>query len=96
MSHIEEILEKPLITEKATEISERYNRYGFKVKLKANKHQIKRAIETLYDVRVLNIKTNITPGKLKRAGRLVKKTSKVKKAFVQLEEGQKIEFFKGV
>ena len=94
--YIEEILVKPLITEKATANTEKYNRYGFVVKEKANKHQIKQAVEKLYNVKVLNIKTSITAGKIKRAGKLVKKTSKVKKAFVQLEEGQKIEFFKGI
>lgn len=76
--------------------TERTNRYGFQVALKANKNQIKMAVEKLYNVKVLNVKTSINPGKLKRTGRSVKKTSKIKKAFVQLGEGQKIEFFKGV
>ena len=56
MAHIEQIIEKPLITEKASLISEKYNRYGFKVSLKANKNQIKQAVEKLYDVKVLNVK----------------------------------------
>ena len=94
--HLEEVIKKPLITEKASVGTEKYNRYAFCVEPKANKNQIKQAIEKLYDVRVLNIKTNITPGKLKRVGKGVTKSSKVKKAFVQLAEGQKIEFFKGV
>lgn len=96
MAQLEEILKKPLITEKTSIISEETNRYGFVVDLKANKNQIKDAVETLYDVKVLNVKTSILPGKMKRAGRFVKKTSKTKKAYVQLAEGQKIEFFKGV
>jgi len=96
MAHLEEIIKKPLITEKASAISEKFNRFGFKVDVKANKHQIKQAVESLYDVKVLDIKTSITPGKLKRAGKSVKKSSKIKKAYVQLEKGQKIEFFKGV
>lgn len=96
MAQLTEVLKKPLITEKTSILGEQANRYGFIVDLKANKNQIKEAIETLYDVKVLNIKTSILPGKLKRAGRFVKKSSKTKKAYVQLADGQKIEFFKGV
>ncbi len=96
MALLEDVLEKPLITEKTSIISEESNKYGFIVNLKANKNQIKTAVETLYDVKVLSVKTSILPGKMKRAGKFVKKSSKTKKAYVQLAEGQKIEFFKGV
>ncbi|MCK5073305.1 MAG: 50S ribosomal protein L23 [Bacteriovoracaceae bacterium] len=96
MTKLVDIIVKPLITEKASLITEKYNRYGFVVNLKANKNQIKLAVEKFYDVRVMDIKTSIIPGKLKRHGRSTKKTSKTKKAFVQLAQGQKIEFFKGV
>ncbi len=96
MAQLELILKSPMITEKSATMNEKQNRYGFKVDLKANKNQIKQAVEKLYDVKVLNVKTSILPGKVKRAGKSVKKTSKVKKAFVQLEQGQKIEFFKGI
>lgn len=96
MMHLEEIIEKPLITEKSSVASENFNRYGFVVNLKANKNQIKEAVEKLYNVKVLNVKTNIAPGKVKRVGKGLTKTSKTKKAYVQLSDGQKIEFFKGV
>ncbi|MDC1174374.1 50S ribosomal protein L23 [Bacteriovoracaceae bacterium] len=96
MAHLEEIIKKPLITEKTSIIGDATNRFGFMVDVKANKYQIKNAVEKLYDVKVLNVKTAIMPGKAKRAGKSVIKTSKTKKAFVQLAEGQKIEFFKGV
>ena len=96
MAHMEDILVKPLITEKASKGTEKFNRFAFIVNLKANKNQIKQAIEHLYDVKVLNVKTCIAPGKIKKAGKSVKKTTKSKKAFIQLEEGQRIEFFKGV
>lgn len=96
MAQLEEVLKKPLITEKTSIIGESSNKYGFIVDLKANKNQIKSAIETLYDVKVVSVRTSILPGKLKRAGRFVKKTSKTKKAYIELAEGQKIEFFKGV
>lgn len=94
--HLEEVIKKPLITEKSSIIGEHTNRYGFYVDLKSNKNQIKSAIESLYNVKVLNVKTSILPGKSKKTGKGVSKTSKRKKAFVQLAEGQKIEFFKGV
>ena len=96
MAQLENVLVRPLITEKASFASEKYNRFGFVVDLKANKHQIKEAVEKLYDVKVLDVKTSIAAGKPKRFGRVVKKTPKTKKAYVQLGEGQKIEFFKGV
>jgi len=96
MAHITEIIVKPLITEKTSAATDDYNRYGFVVATWANKNQIREAVEKLYDVKVLNIKTNIVPGKLKRFGTSVKKSSKTKKALIQLKEGQKIEFFKGI
>jgi large subunit ribosomal protein L23 len=96
MSDITNILVKPLITEKASKASEKYNRYGFVVATDANKNQIKEAVEKLYDVKVLKIVTNVRPGKTKRRGASTFKTTKVKNAYVQLSEGQKIEFFKGV
>jgi len=96
MALLEDVLVKPLITEKTSIISEEANKYGFVVNLKANKNQIKTAVETLYDVKVLSVKTSILPGKMKRAGKAIKKSSKTKKAYIQLAEGQKIEFFKGV
>lgn len=94
--HIQDVLLKPMITEKASAGSDKFNRFGFVVAKDANKNQIKQAVEKLYDVKVLNIKTCIMPGKIKRAGKSIKKTPSSKKAFVQLKEGQKIEFFKGV
>lgn len=96
MANLENVLKKALITEKTSAVSAKFNRYGFMVDLKSNKNQIKEAVETFYNVKVLNIKTSILPGKVKRKGKSTVKTSKTKKAFVQLKDGQKIEFFKGV
>jgi len=93
---INNILIKPLITEKVTAATEKLNKFCFVVNVKANKHQIKSAIEAFYNVKVLDIKTSILPGKLKRAGKSVKKSSKTKKALVKLGEGQEIKFFTGV
>lgn len=96
MANIQDIIVKPLLTEKTSVDTENYNRYAFMVNLKSNKNQIKNAVEKLFDVKVLNVKTSILPGKLKRVGRAVKKTGKTKKAYVQIEKGQKIEFFKDI
>lgn len=96
MAAINDVIVKPLITEKISAESEANNRYGFVVNLKANKNQIKNAVEAFYDVKVVAIRTAIIPGKVKRTAKAYKKTSSYKKALVELAQGQKIEFFKGI
>ena len=93
---LQDVILKPLITEKATAMADAENRYTFLVQLKANKNQIKQAVEEFYSVKVMNVKTSIRPGKSKRVGRFTKKTSKSKKALVQLKKGNKIKVFDGV
>ena len=94
--HLENVLLEPINTEKTQKSTEQSNRYGFKVALRANKYQIKQAVEKLYDVKVVDVKTCITAGKTKRKGRIVSKTSKTKKALVGLDQGQSIEFYKDI
>jgi large subunit ribosomal protein L23 len=94
--HLEQVLIKPMLTEKASVTTEEQNRYVFKVQPKSSKNQIKDAVEKMFDVKVVNVKTAILPGKVKRAGRKVKKTASWKKAYVQIQEGQKLELFKGI
>lgn len=96
MLGLENVLVKPLLTEKTSKETETYNRYAFVVNVKANKNHIKNAVEKYFDVKVLNVRTSVLPGKTKRAGKGFKKTAKSKKAYVQLQDGQKIEFFKGI
>jgi large subunit ribosomal protein L23 len=96
MLGLESVLVKPLLTEKTSKETETYNRYAFVVNIKANKNHIKNAVEKFFDVKVLNVRTSVLPGKTKRAGKGFKKTAKSKKAYVQLQDGQKIEFFKGI
>lgn len=96
MAHLENILIKPLLTEKLSIATENNNTYGFQVDLKSNKNQIKKAVETLYDVRVLSVRTSVLPGKVRRAGRHTFKTNKTKKAYVKIADGQSIEFYKNV
>ena len=96
MLGLENVLVKPLLTEKTSKETEAYNRYAFVVNVKANKNHIKNAVEKFFDVKVLSVRTSVLPGKTKRAGKGFKKTAKSKKAYVQLQDGQKIEFFKGI
>jgi large subunit ribosomal protein L23 len=95
-----DILIKPIVTEKMTEQGESLNRYGFYVRRKANKKQIKDAVEEMYDVKVEAINTMIYPGKKKsrftRAGVIAGKTSQLKKAIVTLSEGQEIDFYSNI
>jgi large subunit ribosomal protein L23 len=94
--HIEQVLIKPMLTEKASVGTENFNRYAFQVQPKANKNQIKEAVEKMFDVKVVNVKTAILPGKVKRTGRFTKKSASTKKAYIQIQEGQKLELFKGI
>lgn len=96
MLGLENVLIKPLLTEKTSKETEAFNRYAFVVNTKANKNQIKIAVEKFFDVKVVNVRTSVLPGKTKRAGRGHKKSASSKKAYVQLQDGQKIEFFKGI
>jgi large subunit ribosomal protein L23 len=96
MMGLENVLIKPLLTEKTSQETESFNRYTFMVNIKSNKNQIRSAVEKYFDVKVVNVRTSVLPGKTKRAGKGNKKSSSTKKAYVQLQDGQKIEFFKGI
>ena len=91
------VLIKPLITEKADQLSEKYNQYCFVVHKKANKIEIKKAIEEMYNVAVESVNTLILPAKTKnrntRSGVLKGRVSSFKKAIVMLSEGEEIDFF---
>jgi large subunit ribosomal protein L23 len=66
------------------------------VNTKSNKNQIRSAVEKFFDVKVVSVRTSVLPGKTKRAGKGMRKSSSTKKAYVQIQDGQKIEFFKGI
>ena len=91
------ILIKPIITEKATNDSELNNRYTFQVNKKANKVEIKKAVETVYGVSVEKVRTiNVRPDrktKFTKTGVQHGKTNAVKKAIVQLAEGEMIDLY---
>jgi large subunit ribosomal protein L23 len=94
------ILIKPIVTEKANAQTEDLNRYGFVVDKRANKLQIKKAIEELYDVTVASVNTMNYPGKSKkrytRTGIISGKTNSYKKAIVTLAEGDSIDFYSNI
>lgn len=96
MLRTQDIIVKPLLTEKSAVTTEKENRYAFVVNSKSNKFQIRSAVEKLFNVKVINVKTSVTAGKTKKFGATTKKLSSVKKAYVKIAEGQKIEFFQGV
>ena len=91
------ILIKPIITEKATNDSELNNRYTFQVNIKSNKVEIKKAVEKAYGVSVEKVRTiNVRPDRSTRytkAGIQHGKTNAVKKAIVQLAEGESIDLY---
>ena len=91
------VIIKPIITEKMTALSEKLNRYAFRVARDANKIEIKKAVEAAFKVKVkaVNIITR-SPQAKKRQGRKVGKIAGWKKAYVTLAAGEKIEFFEGV
>ena len=90
------IIRKVLITEKGTVLRETQNQYFFEVARDANKIDIKRAIETIFSVKVDNVRTMQLRGKVKRQGRWVGKRNDWKKAIVTLKPDQKIELFEQI
>ncbi|MFC2740773.1 50S ribosomal protein L23 [uncultured Selenomonas sp.] len=87
-----DILIRPLITEKSTQLMEE-GKYVFVVAKKANKIEIAKAVAEVFNVKVANVNTVNVSGKLKRMGRFVGKRSDYKKAIVKLVPGETIEFF---
>ena len=95
-----DIMIKPIVTEKATKLTEQLNRYTFRVSLNANKYQIKSLVEQLYGVKVVNVNTLVVRGKNKsrwtQSGLLRGKTVAYKKAFITVGEGETIDFYSNI
>ena len=89
------ILLRPLITEKSTSLAGQ-DKYVFEVDLRANKPQIREAVELAFGVTVLNVNTMVVKGKNRRFGRNVTKQPDWKKAIVTLQAGDTIELFEGI
>ncbi|UCF95082.1 MAG: 50S ribosomal protein L23 [Desulfobacterales bacterium] len=90
-----EIIKRPLITEKTNTQKELANQLSFEVDRRANRIEIKRAIESLFNVRVVAVRTMQMRGKIKRRGRILGKRPDWKKAIVTLRPGERIDFFEG-
>lgn len=92
-----DILIKPILSEKANKQSEKMNRYSFIVDKKANKLEIKKAIESFYGVQVENVNTIVVPSKAKakytKAGFIVGRKPSKKKAIVTVAEGETIDLY---
>jgi large subunit ribosomal protein L23 len=89
------IIRRPLITEKSTIQKEMNNQLAFEVDRRANKIEIKKAVERIFKVQVEEVRTKNYQGKNKRLGRTMGRRRHWKKAIVTLKPGQKIEFFEG-
>lgn len=94
------IIIKPIVTEKVTKESEVLNRFGFVVSKKANKVEIKKALEATYGVTIVSVNTiNVRPDrttKYTKSGLISGKTNAIKKAIVQVQEGETIDFYNNI
>jgi large subunit ribosomal protein L23 len=91
-----EVIQRPLITEKSNIGREEQNIVALAVNPRANKHDIRQAVEGLFDVKVLDVRTLRMPRKSRRVGKFEGRKPEWKKAIVRLAEGHSIEFFEGV
>jgi large subunit ribosomal protein L23 len=91
-----EVIQRPLLTEKGTRLREEANQYLFRVAKRATKIEIKRAIEQLFKVTVLEIRTVQVRGKVKRLGRFQGRQPSWKKAVATLKPGDSIDLYEGV
>jgi len=91
----QEVIRAPLVSEKGTLLAESANQVLFKVRPEANKVEVKKAIETLFKVKVEKVRMARYLGKVRRVGRSMGRRAEWKKAYVTLREGDKIDFFGG-
>ncbi|TNF28876.1 MAG: 50S ribosomal protein L23 [Deltaproteobacteria bacterium] len=90
------VLKRPVVTERTTELREEDHQYTFEVARDANKVQIRQAVESIFGVRVLDVRTSVVRGKIKRVKRTFGKKPNWKKAFVTVHPEDQIELFEGV
>jgi len=91
-----DIIRSPLVTEKTTLQKELYNQVTFKVDKRANRVEIKDAVEKNFNTKVKQVRTVQVKGKVKQRGRIIGKRKDWKKAIITLMPGQRIDFFEGV
>ncbi|MBW2057869.1 MAG: 50S ribosomal protein L23 [Deltaproteobacteria bacterium] len=95
MEDLYSVIKRPLITEKSSKQKELQNQYFFEVDRRANRIEIKRAVEQLFKVTVDRVNVSTVKGKVKRLGRTMGKRPDWKKAVVLLKKGDRIDFFEG-
>ena len=91
--HATQVIKRPLITEKCTWQGDHHNRYSFEVHFRASKPQIRKAIEQIYEVRVMGVATQVRKGKYLRTKFGVGKTSNWKRATIQVHPDDRIDLF---
>ncbi|HUF40634.1 MAG TPA: 50S ribosomal protein L23 [Verrucomicrobiae bacterium] len=91
----QDIIKAPLISEKGTALAETSNQVLFKVRTDANKIEVKEAVETLFKVKVVQVRMARYLGKMRRIGKNIGRRPAWKKAYVTLKEGDRIDFFGG-
>ena len=98
--NLSEVLIKPILSEKANAQQEKLRRYAFRVAKKANKLEIKKAVESFYGVTVVNVNTTVAPGKNKsrftKAGVIKGRKPSYKKAYVTVAEGDNIDLYSSI
>ena len=94
--NVHHVIRRPIVTEKSNIEREAQNVVTFAVDPRANKHDVRRAVEELFKVRVEAVRTMRQPRKSRRVGKHMGRRTEWKKAIVRLAEGQSIEFFEGV
>ena len=95
MRGLQEVIRAPLVSEKGTLLAESTNQVLFKVRPEANKIEVKKAVESLFKVKVVKVRIARYLGKIRRVGRHMGRRPGWKKAYVTLKEGDKIDFFGG-
>lgn len=91
-----DILVRPIVTEKSTDLISAQNKYTFLVDLRANKTQIKQAVEEIFDVNVIGVNTMRMRGKMRRQGMTQGRKPDYKKAVISLSDGDSIDVFEGL
>jgi large subunit ribosomal protein L23 len=93
MTTPQQIIVRPVVTEKSTDLQSQHNKYVFEVVKKANKIEIRKAVEMVFGVRVSDVRTMVVRGDVRRVGRFFGRRPFWKKAIVTLHDGDSIDFY---
>ena len=95
MKRIYDVIKRPLFNEKGMDMKERENKILIEIDPRANKHEVKKAMEEIFKVKVEKVATINVGGKLKRYGKSIGRRSDRKKAIITLKQGEKLDFIEG-